>query len=112
MEKPDGVKQEREQLTEHRSSVVRLPPLVIPSLSPNALQHAARPQHGSVSRRLLPCQARVAVQRVSKHPGRRLERVGRSAELHAAMPVQRLSLGSTTVYLMPSPLSLFPRRRV
>lgn len=103
---------ERKQLTEHRSCVERLSPLNIPFLSSSALQHAVKPQLGSCCAAQHRRQGFVAVQIVSKFAGESCMRVDHSAELHAATLVHCLPLGSNMVYLVPSPLSLFPWRRV
>lgn len=107
VDNPDRVKREREKLTVHRSSVVRLSPFSISSMPSNALHNAVKQPHGSCMRCPPMCQGCVAVQRVSNCPDTSLVHVDRSAPLHTAMPVQCLPLGCTTVYLMPSPLSLF-----
>lgn len=103
---------EREKLTEHRSSVERLSPLIIPFLYSSALQHAVSPQLGSCCAVQHRRQGFVAVQAVSKFPHESCMCVDHSAQLHADTLIHCLPLGSNMVYLMSSPLALFLWRRV
>lgn len=102
-----GKTRERKQLTEHRSSVERLSPLILPSLSSSALQHAVKPQLGSCWAPKRRRQGFAAVQIVSKFAGESCMRVDHSAERHAATLIHCLPLGSNMVISCPLPEPYF-----
>lgn len=79
----------------------------MPSLFPNALQHAVKTQHGSLLRCPALYQGCVAVERESKRPGRSPVDVERSAELRTAMPIQCLLLNLPQFISCPLPSPYF-----
>lgn len=87
--------------------VVRLSPLIIASLSPTALKHAVKTQHGSLLLHTAPYQGCVALRRGSRYPGSSLMDADRRAELHTAMPIQRLPLNLPPFISCPLPSPCF-----